>query len=162
MIVAVQEHLDVRRGAPRDLLSEPRRHDDRRLDFALQEKGVHLVRRRRLDLDFKVARLDKRVDVGPAVLRPVVIDDGQGDVLDVHGHGESEQDELEDRRHEEGNDHPLVAEELDELLAEDMSDDDQHSMPQSSLSFKRLTQAASTRTQKPVSSRSSGPTSPNP
>ena len=63
----------------------------------------------------------------------VLVDDRQGDVLDVGGHGEAEKDQLEDGGHENRDEHALVAEGLDDLLAQDGQHGPQHGY--SSLSF---------------------------
>ena len=57
-----------------------------------------------------------------ALPRPGLVDQGDADVLDVVVDDVAEDEELDERRHDEDRAVPLVAEELDELLADHLPD----------------------------------------
>ena len=137
-------------------------NDEPHLGLAVLEERVDAAGRiRRGDL-LEIVGAGERRQESAAFLRAVVIDDGQGDVLDVDGRRVAEQDELDDRRQEQGADHPLVAKDLYEFLADDVVDDSEHFYSLSKRSFKRNKQTAKTNAAKPVKAASSGQIMPKP
>ena len=117
-VAAVDHDLDVPGPPGGDVGGQPRRKDHRRLDPALVQVSVNFLKVRDL------GRLGKIPGVGqpgrqlPGIGALVQVADQQLDVLDVGGGDVAEQQGLDDGYHQ---DHPQghgIAEDLDELLAD--------------------------------------------
>ncbi len=98
---AVDEHLDRRWLAPRQMFAEARGNHQGQADAVVGEQAVELAHVLHLALEVEIAGRDEAVGVVPARRAAVLVHHGEGQVLHVQGEAEAEQHH-EQGRHEEG------------------------------------------------------------
>jgi len=130
-IGAIQQHLNFGGLAAGQIAREIGEHANHGVGVAVVENALYLLLAARLGHHLEAAGAFETRQQRAAFGRAVAVHPGDFGVVHVERHGVAEDDELEERRNEEQAAHARIAEQLDELFAEN----DANSLPHGQATF---------------------------